>query len=313
VAERLVIGSRRSRLAMRQAESVKELLTAAHPGLQVEILPIVTSGDRSQERGDGALLSGKGVFVQEIEEALMSGRIDAAVHSAKDVPAELPGDVALVAFPAREDPRDVLAGTKGRWLSELPPNAVVATSSPRRAVQLKLLRADVTVVPVRGNVDTRLRKAAEGEYQAAVLAAAGLLRLGLFDEISQWFEPEEMLPAPGQGALCVEARTDDQRVRALMAACDDAATRVAVLAERAFLTAMGGGCDAPIGALGTVEGDRLDLAGLVAAPDSGRVVRERISGPAADPEGLARALAERVLAAGGQECLDEVARGRVGS
>ncbi len=297
---------------MRQAESVKELLTAAHPGLQVEIVPIVTAGDRSQER-EGSLLTGKGVFVQEIEEALLSGRIDAAVHSAKDVPVDLPGTCALVAFPAREDARDVLAGTKGRWLSELPPNAVVATSSPRRAVQLKVLRSDVTVVPVRGNVDTRLRKAAEGEYQAAVLAAAGLLRLGLFDEISQWFEPEEMLPAPGQGALAVEARAADERVAALLQACDDAATRTAVLAERAFLTALGGGCDAPVGAFGTVEGDRLDLSGLVAAPDSGRIVRDSLSGAAADPEGLARALAERVLAGGGQECLDEVARGRVGS
>ncbi len=312
MAERLVIGSRRSRLAMRQAESVKELLTAAHPALQVEIVPIVTAGDRSQER-EGSLLTGKGVFVQEIEEALLGGRIDAAVHSAKDVPVDLPAEVALVAFPAREDPRDVLAGTKGRWLSELPPNAVVATSSPRRAVQLKVLRADVTVVPVRGNVDTRLRKAAEGEYQAAVLAAAGLMRLGLFDEISQWFEPDEMLPAPGQGALAVEARADDERVRALLRAADDTATRVAVLAERAFLIALGGGCDAPVGALGTLDGERLDLAGLVAAPDSGRIVRDSLSGAADDPEGLARALAERVLAAGGQDCLDEVARGRVGS
>jgi hydroxymethylbilane synthase len=311
MAERLVIGSRRSRLAMRQAESVRELLQAAHPGLQVEIVPLVTAGDRSQEHG--GTLSGKGAFVQEIEEALLGGRIDCAVHSCKDVPVALPPRCALLAFPAREDPRDVLAGTKGRWLSELPAGAVVATSSQRRAVQLKRLRADVTVVPVRGNVDTRLRKAAEGEYQAAVLAAAGLLRLGLFDEIAQWFEPEEMLPAPGQGALCVEGRADDRRVAELLAAIDDAPTRAAVEAERAFLQALGGGCDVPIGALATVAGEGLELAGLIAGPESGRMVRDSLRGAAADPAAVGRALAERILAAGGQECLAEVERGRVGS
>lgn len=312
MAGKLIIGSRRSRLAMRQAEAVRDALNAAHPDLQVEIVPVVTAGDRAQDR-DGTMLTGKGVFVREIEEALLSGRIDAAVHSAKDVPVDLPGTCALIAYPEREDARDVLAGTKGRWLSELPQGAVVATSSARRAVQIKVLRTDVTVVPVRGNVDTRLRKAAEGEYQAAVLAAAGLLRLGLFDEIAQYFEPEEMLPAPGQGALCVEARAGDTRVAALFADTDHAPTRTAVMAERSFLAAVGGGCEAPIGAYATLAGDRLDLMGLVAAPESGRIVRDRLEGPAADPAGLGRALAQRVLAAGGQECLDEVARGRVGS
>lgn len=246
----LRIGTRRSALALVQAEAVAAALRGVWQAGPVELVPIVTTGDRMQEQNP-AVAGGRGLFVKELEAALLRGDIDLCVHSAKDVPPDLPEGLVLAAFPRRDDPRDALVG-RGR-LGDLPPGAVVATGSPRRAGQILHARPDLRVAPLRGNVDSRLRRVRAGEFDAAVLAVAGLQRLGLAEAIVEALDPEVMVPAAGQGALAVETGSDPAVVRAV-SALDDAVTAFTVLAERAVLAGLGGGCAAPAGAFAEAAG-----------------------------------------------------------
>ena len=304
------IGTRGSALALRQAELVAEGLRRHWPDLGVELVPIKTSGDRFAQV-TLAEVGGKGLFVKEIEEALLDGRVELAVHSLKDLPGLLTEGLALAAFPEREDPRDVLITREGGRLDTLPSGARVGTGSPRRRVQLLARRPDLKVEPIRGNLDTRLRKLQETPYDAIVLARAGLLRLGLEPEHASLLSPEEMLPAVGQGVLAVQARAGDAATRELLAPLDHAPTRTAALAERALLARLGGNCYVALAALARLEGDRLRLDALLASPDGGRILREPLTGSPEAPEALGTALAERLLAAGGAEILlaTETARG----
>ena len=313
MAALLRLGTRGSKLALRQAELVRHSLVHWHPiraDIEVELVVITTHGDRA---ADVPLhkLSGQGVFARAIEEALLAGEIDLAVHSLKDLPSvERPG-LELVAFPAREDPRDVLvsrrykAGThQGLSFAELPAGARVATGSPRRAAQLLHARPDLNIVDIRGNLDTRLRKLESEELDALVLAAAGLLRLGLVEEITEYLAPSVCLPAVGQGALAVQCREDDAETRSVLQWLDDHHTRVAVEAERALLAALGGGCKVPIAAHGEVRGEELHMDGLVALPDGSRVIRDALSAPLSASRVLGVGLAARLMAAGAGELLE---------
>ncbi len=299
--ETLTIGTRASKLALVQTHMIRDALQAAHPGLTVAVEHITTRGDIILDRPLNAI-GDKGLFVVEIEEAMRAGRVDLAVHSAKDLPSTLPPDMTLAACPRRADPRDALVAQPGMTLATLPSGARVGTSSLRRACQLRALRPDLTLVDLRGNVDTRLRKLREGQYDAIVLAAAGLKRLGLEDVITELIEPDVLIPAVAQGIIGVEARAGDDTVLPLLVALDDPAARVAITAERAFLARIGGGCQVPVGALAQLEGDELLLYGMIGARD-GRMVRGMRSGSAADPAGLGSALAEELLDAGGQALL----------
>ncbi|HET9495771.1 MAG TPA: hydroxymethylbilane synthase, partial [Chloroflexia bacterium] len=249
------------------------------------------------------------VFVTQIEDALRAGHIDLAVHSAKDLSSRLPDDMALAAFLPRADPRDVLVSRDGSRLADLPPGARVGTSSPRRACQVSAIRPDLVLLDIRGNVDTRLRKLDEGQYEAIVLAAAGLERLGLQDRATEWFDPGVMLPAVAQGALAVEVRAADQATAELAARLNDAPTSTAVRAERAFLAAIGGSCALPIGAYATLEGYSLRVRGMIGAAE-GRIVRGEHTGTATDPESAGAALASMLLDNGGRELVaaEEAAR-----
>jgi hydroxymethylbilane synthase len=301
----VVIGTRGSKLALVQTDLVRAALLEAHPGLIVEIEQITTRGDMILDRPLSAI-GDKGLFVTEFEDALRAGRIDLAVHSAKDLPSELPPDMALAAFPRRADPRDALVSRQGLSLAKLPAGAQVGTSSLRRACLLRHLRPDLRIADVRGNVDTRLRKLHEGKYDAIVLAAAGLERLGLAGEITERLDPQVMLPAVGQGILGLEVRAGDEAIAALLAPLDDLPARVAALAERAFLARIGGGCQVPVGAYARVDlspGGALTLAGMIGARD-GRLVRGELSGPASRPADLGARLAEELLAGGGRTLLD---------
>jgi hydroxymethylbilane synthase len=298
----VVLGTRGSKLALAQTDLVRAALLERHPGLVVEIEQITTRGDVILDR-PLSTIGDKGLFVTEIEDALRAGRIDLAVHSAKDLPSELPNDMALAAFPRRADPRDALVSRDGLQLAALPEGARVGTSSLRRACLLRHLRPDLRVADLRGNVDTRLRKLREGQYDAIVLAAAGLERLGLADEISEHLDPHMMLPAVGQGILGLEIRVGDEVTAALLAPLDDPAARVAALAERAFLARIGGGCQVPVGAYARVTDDALTLAGMIGARD-GRLVRGELSGPAGRPTELGARLAEELLDGGGRALLN---------
>lgn len=300
MADRVRIGTRGSPLALRQAREVAERLGRARPGIEVELVAIRTSGDRLAA-AHLATVGGKGLFVREIDEALLDGRVDLAVHSLKDLPAERPEGLALVAFPPREDPRDVLVAGGGRTLAALPAGARLGTSSLRRQVQLRARRPDVEVVPIRGNVETRLRKHARGEVDALVLAAAGLRRLGLLGEGMVVLEPDDMLPAIGQGTLGVEARADDAGVGRLAAAVDDAETRLAAVAERAFLEGLGGTCTTPLAAYARRVAGGLCLEAFVATPDGRQWLRDAEIGDPGLPAALGRRLAERLLARGAAE------------
>jgi hydroxymethylbilane synthase len=309
----LTIGTRASKLALVQAELVRSALQAAHAGLVVETERITTKGDVILDRPLSAI-GDKGLFVAEIEDALRAGRIDLAVHSAKDLPSELPPDLALAAFPSRADPRDALIARDRRRLAELPTGAHVGTSSLRRACQLRRQRPDLRISDLRGNVDTRLRKLHEGQYDAIVLAAAGLERLGLAGEISEYLDPGIMLPAVGQGILGLEIRAGDPSTAALLAPLDDPAARVAATAERAFLARIGGGCQVPVGAyarLNTPSGAEyaagtLTLSGMIGARD-GRMVSGELAAPAGDAARLGARLAAQLLDAGGQALLEVTA------
>jgi hydroxymethylbilane synthase len=297
----VIIGTRASKLALAQTAMIRAALEQAHAGLQVAVEHITTKGDIILDRPLSAI-GDKGLFVTEIEDALRAGRIDLAVHSAKDLPSELPPDMALVAFPPREDPRDALVARDGMLLADLPRGARVGTSSLRRGCQLRALRPDLQIADLRGNVDTRLRKLHEGQYDAIVLAAAGLLRLGLASEISEYIDPGVMLPAVSQGILGIEVRAGDETTAALLAPLDDLAARIAATAERAFLAQIGGGCQVPIGAYAQLDGDTLTLTGMIGARD-GRLLRGARSGPASQPAALGAGLAEELLESGGRALL----------
>ena len=297
------IGTRGSALARAQAEATLAALQRAHPEGAFTIVEVSTQGDR-----DGATslsrIGGTGVFVREIESALLEERIDIAVHSLKDMPTETQPGLIIAAVPEREDVRDAIVSRSGATLEALPPGARVGTGSARRAAQLRALRPDLAVADIRGNVDTRLRKVAEGEYEAAVLAVAGLSRLGRLAEATQVLSLEAMLPAPGQGALAVQVRVGDAEALALVGVLDDGAVHFAVDGERAVLTALGGGCLLPVAAHGTVEGQRLFLQSLVAHPNGSPVLRGRAEGPAAEAEALGDAVAEGLLRAGARALIE---------
>lgn len=300
------VGTRGSRLALRQTEITLEALRIANPDATFDTRTIQTEGDRSAASLNE--IGGRGVFVIEIERALLAGEIDIAVHSLKDLPSdETPGLLIAGVLP-REDVRDLLISRTGARLRELPAGASVGTGSPRRECQILALRPDVQVKDIRGNVDTRIRKTEEGQYDAIVLAAAGLARLGWLDRASQVFETAEMLPAVGQGALAIQVRADDADGVALVSTIDDADTRVAVIAERAFERRLGGGCHAAIAALGTVgrgsspERAPVLLWGLV-GDSTGRLLRAEMEGVAEESEMLGLRLAEYLIAQGAEELL----------
>ena len=301
------IGTRGSALALWQAGWVKTQLESLWPGLQVALVPIKTSGDKFQE-GPLAPVGGKGLFVKEIEEALLSRAVDLAVHSMKDLPSELLDGLILSAIPEREDPRDVLITRHGETLAELPAGTRVGTSSLRRQALLLHLHPGLRVEILRGNVETRLRKQREGTVDATVLAAAGLKRLGLTPQHSQVLDEQVFLPAIGQGALGIETRADDE-VAALVRPLHHQATAVAVSAERAFLRGMGGTCRTPLAANGTVLNGTVYLTALVASSDGRRLIRGERSGPVEANEQIGTLLAETLLAQGGKEILEELGTG----
>jgi hydroxymethylbilane synthase len=304
--DHLVIGSRGSKLALTQAQMVKTELESLQPALEVRIEIIKTSGDVNSE--PLAVIGGQGVFTKELEEALLAGRIDVAVHSLKDLPTIMPPGLMLGAICKREDPRDALVLRQAPGLATsirtLPPSATVGTSSPRRLAQLNYLRNDLVVKELRGNVDTRLRKLDEGQYDALVLACAGLRRLGLDHRISTPLPASEMLPAVGQGALGIEIRVDDADTLAAISKLDHKFTRLACLAERALLRSLGGGCQLPIAAYAVVREKRIRLDGLVADREGKRIVRDRISGALDVAEELGARLGEQLLASGARELLE---------
>ena len=306
---KLVVGTRGSPLALWQTEHVVEQMRATRPHLDVELKTIKTQGDLVRDRALSQV-GGKGLFVKEIENALLAGEIDLAVHSLKDMPTKQPEGLALGAILERADPRDALVVADGMGsLAALPQRARVGTSSLRRRAQLLAARPDLQVADLRGNVDTRLRKLRAGEYDAVMLAAAGLVRLGHADAIGQYLPVDLILPAVGQGALCVEVRADDEATQTLIAPLDHAPTRQATEAERTFLHRFGGGCQVPVGAYAEVSDGELRLLGLVASLDGTLLVRDEIRGPATVAVRLGTELAERVLAAGGESILEALRYG----
>ena len=301
----LVIGTRGSALARWQAGEVGRLLRAAHPGLEIREQIIVTAGDR-QQTGPVIELGGKGVWVEEIERALTDRSVDLAVHSMKDVPAELAPGLAIVAVPTRADPRDAIVSRSGATLAALPAGSRVGTSSLRRVSQLRAARGDLAIELLRGNVDTRLRKVAEGTVDAAVLASAGLDRLGFAARIAERLDVERMLPAIGQGALAIEARADDARVVGLCRALADGTAVVTTAAERALLAGLGVGCRTPVAGHATLAGGRLMVVGLVGRPDASEMIRETVTGAPGEAAALGAALAQRLLARGADRILREL-------
>jgi hydroxymethylbilane synthase len=298
----LRIATRKSQLALWQAEHVAALLRGTHAGLCVELVPMTTRGDRILDRSLAAI-GGKGLFIKELETALEDGRADLAVHSMKDVPAEIPPGFAIAALLERADPSDALISRHSGGLRELPPGARLGTSSLRRRAQLLAARPDLRIEDLRGNVDTRLKRLDAGELDAIVLACAGLVRLGLESRISVRLDAELSLPAVGQGVIGIECRADDERTRSFIAPLDDPKTRSAVTAERAFAARLEGSCQSPIAGLARVEGERLVLEGLVAEPDGSRILRDALSGRTTDAASIGETLAERLLEAGARELL----------
>ena len=302
---RVVIGSRGSELALTQSNYIAERLRAVEPGLVVEVRIISTKGDRITDV-PLSQVGGKGLFTKELEVALLAGEIDLAVHSLKDLPTELPGGLTVGAIPEREHPADALISASGLGLMDLPHGATVGTSSTRRQVQLKALRPDLVLVDLRGNVPTRLKKLETEGLDAIILAAAGLNRLGLSAHITELLAPEVMLSAVGQGALGIEIREDDETMKALLARIHHGVTAAVATAERALLSAMGGGCQVPLGALAEVEGDALHLRACACSPDGTQVVRAARRGPIDAPEMLGRAVAQMLIEGGASAFLRQV-------
>jgi len=301
----LRIATRKSQLALWQAEHVAALIRRSQPNMVVELLPMSTKGDRIQDRSLAAI-GGKGLFIKELETALKDRRADMAVHSMKDVPGDLPDAFVIAAVLPRLDARDALISSRALKLEDLPQGARLGTSSLRRQAQLLAARPDLKIEALRGNVDTRLRRLDAGELDAIVLACAGLIRLGLESRITARLDPQVSLPAVGQGVIGIECRADDTSTLNALHALDDAATRTAVEAERAFARRLAGSCQSPIAAYARMDRDQLRLDGLVAEPDGSRLLRDSITGSSTNPRILGEQLAERVLAAGAAELLQRL-------
>jgi len=301
---RLVIGSRGSKLALAQANLISNQLRVANPQVVIDIEVIKTTGDMKSD--PLSVIGGKGVFTKELEEALLDRRIDIAVHSLKDLPTVIPDNLRLGAVCEREDPRDALVlGTSARAVSirALKAAAMIGTSSPRRAAQLKFLRPDLMIKELRGNIDTRLRKLDEGHYDALVVAAAGLRRLSLTNRISCFISTDDMLPAVSQGAIGLETRVDDKLANDVVTTIDHSTTRLACNAERAFLRALGGGCQLPIAGHATIQGNQIYIEGLVADPSGAELIREKRFGPAEFAEEIGRDLGISMLDHGARSLL----------
>lgn len=299
------IATRKSPLALWQAEYVRDRLLALHPGLKVELVKMVTQGDKILDT-PLAKVGGKGLFVKELEQGMLRGDADIAVHSMKDVPVEFPTGLHLAVICEREDPRDAFVSNNFSQLEDLPQGARVGTSSLRRQCQLHAWRPDLQIHDLRGNVNSRLQKLDDGQYDAIILAAAGLKRLGFHDRIRVCLAPEISLPAIGQGAVGIECRTDDARINSLIAPLNHAPTRIRVLAERAMNHRLEGGCQVPIGGYAELDGDRLRIRGLVGRPDGSQVVRGEMEGPADQAEQLGIALADDLLSRGAGAILKDV-------
>jgi hydroxymethylbilane synthase len=302
----LKLGTRGSALALWQANWTKSELEKRWTGLQVELVPIKTTGDKILDV-PLAKIGGKGLFTKEIDEALLDGRIDLAVHSLKDVPFQLPAGIDFAAFPEREDPRDAFI-SNGTQLQDLPDGANIGTSSLRRQVQLRHRFSSLNLVTLRGNVDTRLRKLAAGEFDGIILAAAGLKRLGHEQRITQFLDDDIMISAVGQGALGIVCRSADASTREVLEVLNDASTSTAVTAERGLLRALGGSCQVPVAGKANVQGERLTIKGLIASLDGKRVLAHELSGPANSPETLGLALGQQLLSMGAGEILAEIAQ-----
>ena len=298
----VLIATRKSPLAMWQAEHVADALRRAHPGLCVELLGMSTQGDRILDT-PLAKIGGKGLFVKELEQGMLDGRADIAVHSMKDVPVEFPQGLHLPVILRREDPRDAFVSNRHASLDQLPAGARVGTSSLRRQCQLSAARPDLRIRPLRGNVNTRLSKLDADEYDAIILASAGLIRLGFASRIRAWIEPEQSLPAIGQGAVGIECRIDDERINALLAPLNDEETAIRVRAERALNHRLMGGCQVPIAGYATLEAGELYLRGLVGEPDGSRIVRAEGRASTEDAEILGVRVAEELLANGAEPIL----------
>ncbi|MBF0164334.1 MAG: hydroxymethylbilane synthase [Magnetococcales bacterium] len=296
------IGTRGSALALWQARWVQSQLESTHPGLTAELVIIKTRGDIILDV-PLAKVGGKGLFVKELEEALLDGRVDLAVHSMKDVPAEFPEGLGIAAILEREDPRDVLLSVHHAGLSDLPHGARVGSSSLRRQCQLLHERPDLKIESLRGNVNTRIAKLESGQFEAIVLAAAGVKRLGLLERVVEYFAPERIIPANGQGAVGIECRLDDATTRRLLDPLNHPETRTAVLAERAFLHELEGGCQVPIAGFARLEGESLVMAGRVGSLDGRELITREISGTPEEPETLGRALARELIALGADRLL----------
>ena len=299
------IGTRSSKLALWQAEWVKASLTQKFPARAVELITIKTKGDKILDV-PLAKVGGKGLFVKEIEQALLDYRIDVAVHSMKDMPAEIPDGLCIGAIPQREKAADVLISKSGRRFTELRRGAVIGTSSLRRAAQLRYARPDIEIVPLRGNLDTRLKKLHTDDLDAIVLAAAGIIRLNLEHRITQYLDADIMLPAVGQGALCIEIRQSDPNIKLMTTALDHPDSRAVVRGERAFLNRLGGSCQVPIAGYGEIKDGTFHLTGLVADLDGSRIFKSDLAGPAASSESIGIDLAEQLLSQGADRILKEL-------
>ncbi|MBW2448828.1 MAG: hydroxymethylbilane synthase [Deltaproteobacteria bacterium] len=299
----LIIGTRGSKLALWQANWVKSSLEAKHPSLSIQLETIKTKGDKILDV-PLAKVGGKGLFVKEIEEALLDGKIDLAVHSMKDMPGEIPKGLCIGAIPQREIPQDVLISRNKTHLSKLVSGAKIGTSSLRRKAQLLHARPDLVVLPLRGNLDTRLKKLETENLDAIILAAAGVKRLGLENRITEYLDENIMLPAVGQGALCIEIRQHDPDVESIVATLEDPQTRAIILGERAFLNRLEGGCQVPIAAYGKIDKNIFTLSGLVATLDGKTLFKETIIGPIDSSESLGIELAERLISMGAEKIIE---------
>lgn len=301
----LKIGTRGSKLALWQANWVKSALNTRHPSLSVDLVIIKTKGDKILDV-PLAKVGGKGLFVKEIEEALLNGRIDLAVHSMKDMPSEIPKGLCIGAIPERENPQDVLISKKGLLLSQLEPGARIGTSSLRRAAQLLRARPDLRVFPLRGNLDTRLKKLETENLDAIVLAAAGVKRLGLENRITEFLDENIMLPAVGQGALCIEIRQNDPEVAPMVAKLEHRQTRTIIMGERAFLNRLEGGCQVPIAAHGKIDNALFTICGLVATVDGKTLIKETFSGPEGSSETIGVELADHLVSLGAKTIMEHL-------
>jgi hydroxymethylbilane synthase len=301
----LKIGTRGSKLARAQSQWVKEKIEARNPDLVVELVTIKTTGDKILDSPLNKI-GGKALFVKEIEEALLKKTVDLAVHSLKDVPAEIPDGLVLSAFPEREDPRDAFISIRYQALEDLPQGAKVGTSSLRRSAQLLAMRPDLKLVPLRGNVDTRLRKLEKRDLQAIILATAGMRRLGLESHITQFIPSEQVLPAIGQGALGLEVRCDDERTMNLLEFLNHEETAVTVSAERAFLKELEGGCQVPVAAFCRLIDNQLHLEGMVAELDGSKIIRDKVMGEKAKAEQIGVTLARKLIDAGANKILASI-------